>query len=184
MELANDCSLFSVYMGMGKKFRPDIYRCIEMAVAEYLGINFTHFYESLLVGKKTYESRVRHYPLDPENFVDEYDKVVLGRHMLYGILHVDFHIPVPTLNEFYNVDARKYINKWRDRYIRIFKDETSKYKTDVRLNNEDAAYKKYYIGVFKKAVEITEREGLYGELIQVLTRENLFYSRLKKWRIE
>jgi len=183
LELANDCSLFSVYMGMGKKFRVDIYRCIEMAVAEYFGINFTHFYESLLVGNQTPGARARHLPVDPEKFTDEYDKIIVGRQCLWGILHVDFHVAIPSLNEFYNVDCRKYINKWRERYIRIFKDDTASYKTQVRLNKEDAAYKTYYQGIFKKAVEISEREGMYNELIQVLTREGLFYSRLKKWRI-
>lgn len=183
LERVNDQSLFTCYMSH-PNMRVSVYRCIEMAVSESFGINYTSFYDSLVIGYHN-GKRGRDLPLDPVNFKDEYDKIIVARQCLFGIMHVDFHVPVQSLWDFYSVDPRKYIDKWRDRYIRVFKEDHGLIKSGEykRLSDDDIAYKNYYITIFKKAVEITEREGVYDELINTLTREGLFYNRLKKWRI-
>lgn len=174
LEYANDCSLFTNYMG--RLSRPDVYRCIEMGVCEYFNISYSTFYDNLLIGNKTGSRRytVKALPTDPSNITDEYERMLVARQCLFGILHVDFHVTIPALKDFYNTNPATYIDKWRERYIRIF---------NGQMVAGDEIYKMYWQGIFKKCVEVSEREGLYDRLIEGLTREGLIYNRLKKWRI-
>lgn len=173
IELVYDCSLFSSYMG--RLDRDSIYTCIEIGVARYFGLERGEFYDSLIVGNRS-GRRGRHLPLNPMEFADKEDRLIVARQCLFAILHIDFHVSIPNLKDYYNVNPAIYINNWRDRYVRIFFGGSKKGKNDD-------AYRSYWLGCYKSCVEVSIELGLYDKLLEELSKEGLQYNRLVQWRI-
>lgn len=175
IEFANDAALFTSYMA--NLDRPTIYRCIESAVARYFNIPFTDFYNSLLIGKRGGKNTTaRLLPDDPSNIEDKYTREIIARQCLFGILHIEFHVPIPRLMEFYNTNPTNYIREWRERFVRIF---YSGGETPARY---DLIYERYWRGCFKEAVFVSQEMGLYDELIERLSEGNV--DKLSKWRVK
>lgn len=174
LERFGDYNIFTAYMG--HLDRPDVYRCIEIAVAEYFDIPFSVFYNLLAVGNRK-GMKGRNIPLDPDKFHDEEDKIIIARYCLYAILHIDFHIPIRNLCHSYNNNVANYIREWKQRYIRLTESNVTK------RNIHDASYLKYWNGIYKKGIEVAHRYGLYDKLVEKLVNDGQTPEKLVKWRI-
>ena len=173
LERFGDYNIFTAYMG--HLSRPDVYRCVELGVAQYFNIPFSVFYNLLAVGNRR-GLKGRQIPLDPDNFYYEEDKIIIARYCLYAILHIDFHIPIKTLCHYYNANVANYIREWKHRYIRLTEANSGK------RNVYDESYKKYWNGVYKASIAICEKEGLYDVLVEKLVNGGQTPEKLLKWR--
>lgn len=176
LELANDYKALSILSANTNLSKPDLYRCIELGIAEYFDIDLGVFYQRLLVGNK-FGSTGSNFAKDPENFSGKNDKIIVAKNCLYAILHIDFHIPIPRLCEYYNVNVANYIKEWKNRYIRIFE------KDIPNMNENDEAYRKHWVGCFESCVRKAHELGFFEDLKSVLSNSGYTPQRLLKWRI-
>jgi len=178
IEFANDAALFTAYMGNLDK--PDIYRCIEMGVSRYFDIPFTDFYDSLLVGnRRGYGSSSKLVPADPRDISNKHTRLVIARQCLFAILHIEFHVPISLLSDFYNVNPTNYIKEWRERFLRIYYNKEYENTEKVRFDED---YERFWRGCFEQAVLASQENGLYDKLIERLSEGK--YNKLHKWRIK
>ena len=183
LERNNDSGILNLMItGLPKESNATFFRCIEQGVANYFGIDRSHFFDTLVGAYNKAGRKGRNIPLDPKDISDPIDKIIVARFILYGILHIDFSVPIVELAEWYSLRVKNYIREWKNRYIRIFHSE------DIKYAANDDVYRKYWIEAHAEIIKECEREGLYEQLIERLKRfdsENNFDDiYLLKWRID
>ena len=183
LELNNDSGILNLMItGLPKESKATFFRCIEQGVANYFGIDRSHFFDTLVGAHNRAGRKGRNIPSNPSDISDPIDKIIIARFILYGILHIDFSVPIVELAEWYSLRVKNYIREWKNRYIRIFHTE------DVQFAANDDAYRMYWVGCHAEIIRECERNGLYDELIDRLKRfdsENNFDDiYLVKWRID
>lgn len=157
--------------------RPHVIECVETAVCNVFDIRRASLYNSLAVGNK-YGKRKRNVVLDPKYLEDIMDRITLARQCLYPILHYDFHISLPKLQDWYNTNVYGYLQDWKYRYPRVM--------IGTRAEPEslhDDAYREYWVKIYKETYRICKEKGLIGQLERILQENSdIADNKVERWR--
>lgn len=182
LELENDNGLLSTLLSvLGPEVYESLSLAVEQGVANYFGVNRDAFHENLIFVRNRTGRKGKLLADDPRNINSIEDKIVVARNILYGILHVDFCIPIQDLSVYYSVNVKNYVREWKTRYIRIF-------HSDEPDAKNDSVYRKYWMEVHEAIIAECHRVGIYDKLLEKLKRFDIngevSYIYLKKWRID
>ncbi len=181
LQLEMDNGYLSAFMTViGQEVYESLPLAVEQGVANYFEIDRAIFHDNLISvrskGKKG--KLVTENPKSIECFED---RIIVARYILYGIMHIDFCIPIQDLSIHYSVNVKSYIRQWKARYIRIF-------HSDGPFAKDDDIYRNYWTGAHEAIVAECHMVGIFDKLLDKLKRFDIngevSYVYLQKWRIE
>jgi hypothetical protein len=181
LQLETDNGYLSAFMTViGQDVYESLSLAVEQGVANYFGISRELFHDNL-VSVRSKGKKGKLVTENPKNIDCFEDRIIVSRYILYGIMHIDFCIPIQDLSVYYSVNVKSYIRQWKARYIRIF-------HSDGPFAKDDDIYRNYWECVHEAIIVECHRVGIFDKLVDKLKRFDIngevSYIYLQKWRIE
>lgn len=181
IQLEMDNGYLSAFMTViGQEIYESLSLAVEQGVANYFGIDRATFHDNL-ISVRSKGKKGKLVTENPESIECFEDRIIVARYILYGIMHIDFCIPMQDLSIHYSVNVKSYIRQWKARYIRIF-------HSDGPFAKDDDIYRNYWTGAHEAIIAECHRVGIFDKLCDKLkrfdTNGEVSYVYLQKWRIE